>query len=51
VTVAEIGTTELVAERLDIAFYDALAQPEFDHDDISVLIDHPSARRVLLVQF
>ena len=33
---------------VDIALYDTFAQPEADRDDISVLINHPRARRAVV---
>ncbi|MDP9092501.1 MAG: response regulator transcription factor [Actinomycetota bacterium] len=48
VLVTEIDTNEPVDEPVDIALYDSFAQPESDHDEISVLIDNPRARRVVV---
>jgi DNA-binding NarL/FixJ family response regulator len=46
VVVAELDANEPVSRVVDIALYDTFAQPEADQDAISVLIGHPSARRV-----
>jgi DNA-binding NarL/FixJ family response regulator len=48
VLIAELDTNEPVADRVDIALYDSFAQPESDHDEISVLIKNPRARRVVV---
>ena len=46
IVVAEIDANRPVSQDVDIALYDSFAQPEVDHDQIRVLIDHPHARRV-----
>src|SRR6478735_6012835 len=46
VLIAELDTNEPVADRVDIVLYDSFAQPESDHNEISVLINNPRARRV-----
>jgi DNA-binding NarL/FixJ family response regulator len=48
VVIAEIDANEALDDAVDIVLYDAFAQPESDHDEISVLIDNPRARRVVV---
>ncbi len=48
VLIAELNTNEPVTDTVDIALYDSFAQPESDHNEISVLIDNPRARRVVV---
>jgi DNA-binding NarL/FixJ family response regulator len=48
VVVAELDTNKPVEEVVDIVLYDSFAQPESDHDEISVLIRNPNARRVVV---
>jgi DNA-binding NarL/FixJ family response regulator len=48
VTIAEIDTNEPVHDIVDIVLYDSFAQPESDHDEISVLINNRRARRVVV---
>jgi DNA-binding NarL/FixJ family response regulator len=48
VVIAELDTNEPVQDIVDIALYDSFAQPESDHDEISVLINNPRARRVVV---
>jgi DNA-binding NarL/FixJ family response regulator len=48
VLIAELDTNEPVTDRVDIVLYDSFAQPESDHDEISVLINNPRARRVVV---
>ena len=48
VVVAEIDSNEAVQDPVDIALYDSFAQPESDHDEISVLVNSPRARRVVV---
>jgi DNA-binding NarL/FixJ family response regulator len=48
VIIAEIDTNEPVKDIVDIVLYDSFAQPESDHDEISVLVANPRARRVVL---
>jgi DNA-binding NarL/FixJ family response regulator len=46
VVIAELDTNQPVSDLVDIVLYDTFAQPESDHDEISVLIQNPRARRV-----
>jgi DNA-binding NarL/FixJ family response regulator len=46
VVIAELDTNVAVADLVDIVLYDTFGQPESDHDQISVLIGNPRARRV-----
>jgi DNA-binding NarL/FixJ family response regulator len=46
VMIAELDTNKPVSEMVDIALYDSFAQPESDHDEISVLVRNQRARRV-----
>lgn len=48
VIIAEIDTNEPLKDIVDIVLYDSFAQPESDHDEISVLVANPRARRVVL---
>ena len=48
VVVAEIDSNEAVQDPVDIALYDSFAQPESDHDEISVLVNSPRDRRVVV---
>jgi len=48
IVVAEMATNKPVVDDVDIVLYDSFAQPEADHDDITVLIDNPRARRVVV---
>lgn len=48
VVVAEIDTNVPVVDVVDIALYDAFAQPESDRQEIGVLVRNPSARRVVV---
>lgn len=48
VIIAEIDTNEPLKDIVDIVLYDSFAQPESDHDEISVLVENPRARRVVL---
>jgi DNA-binding NarL/FixJ family response regulator len=48
VVVVEIDANEPVADAVDIVLYDSFAQPESDRDELSVLIDSPRARRVVV---
>jgi hypothetical protein len=38
VVIAELDTNKDVSDMVDIVLYDSFAQPESDHDEISVLI-------------
>jgi DNA-binding NarL/FixJ family response regulator len=46
VVIAELDTNKDVSDMVDIVLYDSFAQPESDHDEISVLIRNQRARRV-----
>jgi DNA-binding NarL/FixJ family response regulator len=46
VVIAELDANQPVSDLVDIVLYDTFAQPESDHDEISVLIKNPRARRV-----
>ena len=46
VVIAELDTNKTLSDMVDIVLYDSFAQPESDHDEISVLIRNPRARRV-----
>jgi DNA-binding NarL/FixJ family response regulator len=46
VVIAELDTNKALSDKVDIGLYDSFAQPESDHDEISVLIQNPRARRV-----
>ena len=46
VVIAELDANQPVADLVDIVLYDNFAQPESDHEEISVLIENPRARRV-----
>ena len=48
VVVAELDTNRPVSDVVDIVLYDSFAQPESDHDEISVLISNPNAHRVVV---
>ena len=48
VVIAEIDANTSLSDQVDIALYDSFAQPESDRDEISVLIDNPRARRVVV---
>ena len=48
VRITELDTNEPVADIVDIVLYDSFAQPESDHDQITVLINNPRARRVVV---
>jgi DNA-binding NarL/FixJ family response regulator len=48
VIVAEIDANKSVDDVVDIVLYDSFAQPESDHEEIRVLIENPSARRVVV---
>jgi DNA-binding NarL/FixJ family response regulator len=48
VVIAELDTNQPVSDLVDIVLYDTFAQPESDHDEISVLIKNPRARRVVV---
>jgi DNA-binding NarL/FixJ family response regulator len=46
VVIAELDTNQPVSDMVDIALYDSFAQPETDHEEISVLVRNQRARRV-----
>jgi DNA-binding NarL/FixJ family response regulator len=46
VVIAELDTNTAVSDTVDIVLYDSFAQPESDHDEISVLIANPRAHHV-----
>jgi DNA-binding NarL/FixJ family response regulator len=46
VVIAELDTNQALSDTVDIVLYDSFAQPESDHEEISVLIRSPRARRV-----
>jgi DNA-binding NarL/FixJ family response regulator len=48
VVIAELDTNKAVSDMVDIVLYDSFGQPESDHDEISVLIRNPRARRVVV---
>ena len=48
VVIAEIDTNQPLHDTVDVALYDSFAQPESDHEDITVLIRNPCARRVVV---
>jgi DNA-binding NarL/FixJ family response regulator len=48
IVVAEIDANTNVDDPVDIVLYDAFAQPESDHEEISVLTANPRARRVVI---
>jgi DNA-binding NarL/FixJ family response regulator len=48
ILVAELDANKPVDEVVDIVLYDSFAQPESDHEEISVLVEHPRARRVVI---
>lgn len=48
VVVAELDANRSVDDVVDIVLYDNFAQPESDHDEISVLVANPRARRVVV---
>jgi hypothetical protein len=48
VVIAELDTNQSVSDEVDVVLYDSFTQPESDHDEISVLIRNPRARRVVV---
>lgn len=48
VLIAQLDTNKSVEVVVDIALYDTFAQPEADHDELSILIGNPRARRVVV---
>lgn len=48
VVIAELDSTMPVDDVVDIVLYDSFAQPESDHEEISVLVNNPRAHRVVV---
>jgi DNA-binding NarL/FixJ family response regulator len=48
ISVVEIDANEPEHDSVDIVLYDTFAQPEADQDEISVLVDHPRARKAVV---
>jgi DNA-binding NarL/FixJ family response regulator len=48
IVIAELDTNTSLRDSVDIVLYDSFAQPESDHNEISVLADNPRARRVVV---
>jgi DNA-binding NarL/FixJ family response regulator len=48
IVIAEIDANQPLVDQVDIVLYDSFAQPESDHAEIDVLINNPSARRVVV---
>lgn len=48
VVTAEIDANQPLRDHVDIVLYDAFAQPESDHEEISVLVRNPRARHVVV---
>jgi DNA-binding NarL/FixJ family response regulator len=48
VVIEELDTGRPVKDEVDVVLYDSFAQPESDHDEISVLIANPHARHVAI---
>jgi DNA-binding NarL/FixJ family response regulator len=48
VVIAELDTGRPVRDDVDVVLYDSFAQPESDHEEISVLLANPHARRVAI---
>lgn len=48
VVIAELDSTMPVDDEVDIVLYDSFAQPESDHEEISVLVANPRAHRVVV---
>ena len=48
VIVAEIDSNSSLHDVVDIVLYDCFAQPESDHENISVLLENPRAHRVVV---
>ena len=46
VVIAELDANVAVSDMVDIVLYDCFGQPESDHDEVSVLVRNPRARRV-----
>src|SRR5215213_11651877 len=48
VTIAELDSNQDISDSVDIVLYDSFAQPESDHEEISVLVRSPRARHVVM---
>jgi len=48
IVIAEIDANKPLVDQVDIVLYDSFAQPESDYAEIQVLIENPSARRVVV---
>ena len=48
VVIAEIDANRGVSDVVDVVLYDSFAQPESDHEEIRVLVENPSARKVVV---
>ena len=48
VVIAEIDANAALHDVVDIALYDSFAQPESDQDEITVLLENPAARKVVV---
>ena len=48
VLIAEIDANTTLHDTVDIVLYDSFAQPESDHEEISVLVRNPRARHVVM---
>lgn len=48
VRIVELDANEPVDDDVDIVLYDSFAQPESDHEEISVLVANSRARRVVV---
>ena len=48
VLVAELDSGTPVKDDVDVVLYDSFAQPETDQEEITVLIENPRARRVVV---
>lgn len=48
IVIAEIDANKPLNDTVDIALYDSFAQPESDHEEISLLVKSPRARRVVV---
>jgi DNA-binding NarL/FixJ family response regulator len=46
--IAELDTNSALEDTVDIVLYDSFAQPESDHDEISILVQNPRARHVVV---
>jgi DNA-binding NarL/FixJ family response regulator len=47
IVIAELDANAALTDTVDVALYDSFAQPEADHDDISVLVANRHARYVV----